>query len=77
MELKLNALLKVMMKEKGVPEVEVGASEPILPTPPAHLTLMIPTEMHGGQPEGKGKTFTPNLPDLKCLCSPLVMLGSG
>ena len=62
MELKLNALLKVMMKEKGIPEVEAGASEPILPTSPAHLKLMTPTEVHGVPPEVRGKIFTPNLP---------------
>ena len=65
MELKLNELLKVMMKEKGMPKVETGASEPILPTPPAHLKLMTPTEMHGVQPEVRGKIFTPNLPRLE------------
>ena len=65
MELKLNALLKVMMTEKSMLEVETGASEPILPTPPPHLKLMTPAEMHGGQLEGRGKTFTPNLPRLE------------
>nr|XP_027083907.1 uncharacterized protein LOC113706223 [Coffea arabica] len=65
MEMKLNALLKVMMKEKGMPETEACSSEPLLPTPPPHFKLMTSTEVHGAQPEVRAKTFTPSLPRLE------------
>ncbi|XP_027071670.2 uncharacterized protein [Coffea arabica] len=65
MEMKLNALLKVMMKEKSMPETEAGSSEPLLPTPPPHFKLMTSTEVHGAQPEVTAKIFTPSLPRLE------------
>ncbi|XP_027175053.1 uncharacterized protein LOC113774658 [Coffea eugenioides] len=65
MEMKLNTLLKVMMKEKCMPETEAGSSEPLLPTPPPHFKLMTSTEVHGAQPEVRAKIFTPSLPRLE------------
>lgn len=72
MEQKFNALLKVMMKEKGLQDNDGGAPDPLLPTPPAHLKLMTPNELAGHPHETKGKMFVPNLPRLE-----LPMFSSG
>ena len=65
MEQKFNTLLMVMMKEKGLQDNDVRASEPILPTPLVHLKLMTPNGVPGSQHEPRGKPFVPNLPRIE------------
>ena len=76
MEQKFNALLKVMMKEKGPQDCDGVSSKPLLPTPPPHLRLMTPIELVGHQ-QVRGKMLVPNLPDWSYLCFFLVTLGNG
>lgn len=65
MEQKFNVLLKVMMKEKGIQDCDASVSEPILPTPPAHMKLINSIEVPGLQQETKSKHFHPTLPKLE------------
>ncbi|XP_027102590.1 uncharacterized protein [Coffea arabica] len=73
LEQKFNALMKVMMKDKGGQENEGGPSEPLLPTPPSHVRLATQAEMAGQQQESRGRMFTPNLPRLDL---PMFMAGN-
>ena len=65
MEQQFNTMLKLMMKEKGLQDNDVEASEPILPTPLAHLRLTTLADVPGFQHEPKGKLFIPNLPRIE------------
>ncbi|XP_071913949.1 uncharacterized protein [Coffea arabica] len=65
LEQKFNALMKVMLKDKGIQENEGGTSEPLLPTPPSHFRLPTQAETIGNQQESRGRIFTPNFPRLE------------
>ena len=77
MDQKFNTLLKVMMKEKGLQDSEGEAPEPLLPTPPAHLRLMTPTELLGHQHETEVKCSYLICQDWSYLCFLLLNLGNG
>ncbi|XP_027183811.1 uncharacterized protein LOC113782099 [Coffea eugenioides] len=72
MEQRFSSVLKLLMKEKGLTDMDGSVAEPILPTPPAHLRLTTSTEGPGISQEYRGRQFTPNVPRLE-----LPMFNSG
>ena len=72
MEQRFSTMMKLMMKEKGISDLDGGETEPILPTPPLHLRLTPPNEGPGSQPELRGRQFIPNVPRME-----LPMFSSG
>ena len=72
MEQRFSTMMKLLMKEKGISDLDGGGTEPILSTPSLHLRLTPPNEGPGSQPELRGRQFIPNVPRME-----LPMFSSG